>query len=228
MPFFDDAGIAVENHRGPVIGGLAAFGDQVERMVGLSLAWAATLLPAAVAFAAPSLPAGVRAVLLVVSSLAVVPASGALYALAAAAVDGDEVGVRMAVSTVRSTWLSSLRVLGPLYGVVVALALTAVLATGLHPVPAVVSQIVLLLALTVSMSWGPLLVQIPDATALGVLRGSVLLAWRNPGLIARVGLATLVFAALGALTIAGMALAVPAVLALLHSNLVDHAGGVDG
>jgi hypothetical protein len=103
-----------------------------------------------------------------------------------------------------------------------------VLATGVHPVPAVVTQVALFLALTVSMVWGPLLAHVPDATALGVLRGSVSLAWRNPGLVARVGLATLVFAALGAFTIAGVALAVPAVLALLHSNLVDHAGGIDG
>ncbi|WP_116951658.1 hypothetical protein [Jiangella endophytica] len=228
MPFFDDGGIVRENHRGPVIGALAVFGEQVERMVGLSLAWAATLLPAALAFALPGLPAGVRAVMLIVSSVAVVPATGALYTLAAAALDGDEVGVRAAVHAVRSTWLPSLRVLGPLFGAVLALALTAVLATGLHPVAAVVAQVAALLAFTVSMVWGPLLVRVPEATTTGVLRGSLVLVWRSPGLIARAGFATLVFAAIGALTIAGTALAVPAVLALLHTNLVDHAGGVDG
>lgn len=228
MPFFDDAGIVRENHRGPVVGALAVFGEQVERMVGVNLAWAATLAPAAAAFAFPELPAVVRGVLLAGSSLAVVPATGALYRLAAAAMDGDEVGGRAAIDAVRSSWLTSLRVLGPLYGVVVALALTAVLATGLHPVAAVVAQVATLLALTASMFWGALLARIPDATSAGLLRGSLLLAWRSPALTARAGFATLVFAGIGALTVAGLALAVPAVLALLHTNLVDHAGGTDG
>ncbi|TDD72631.1 hypothetical protein E1262_01870 [Jiangella aurantiaca] len=228
MPFFDDAGIVRENHRGPVIGALAVFGEQVERMVGVSLAWAVTLAPAAAAFALPGLPAGVRAVMFVVSSLAVVPATGALYRLAATALDGDEVGVRAAIDAVRSSWLTSLRVLGPLYGAVTALVLTAIFATGLHPVAAVVAQVATLLALTASMFWGPLLARVPDASTVGVLRGSLLLAWRSPALAAGVGLVTLVFVAIGVLTIAGMALAVPAVLGLLHTNLVDHAGGMDG
>lgn len=225
MPFFDDAGIVRENHRGPVIGALAAFGDQVERMVGLSLAWSSTLAPAAVALAFPSLPPAVRAALFVVSSLAVIPATGALYTLAAAALDGDEVGVRATLAAVRSGWTSSLRVLGPPFAVTFVIAWTTGLATGFTAIAAVVTQVALLLVLTCALYWGPLLARVPDATALGVLRGSVVLAWRHPGMTVRVGLATLFFAALGVMTLAGAALAVPVILALLQVNLLDQVGG---
>lgn len=224
MPFFDDAGIVRENHRGPVVGALAVFGDQVERMVAMSLAWTATLVPAALAVAFPALPMPVRLGLLMVSSLAVVPATGMLYVLAAAALDGDEVGVRAAVAALRSTSLSSLRVLAPLAALMFVVGWTAVLTTrfngDLIPV-AVVVQLALLLLLTCAMYWGPLLARVPGATTAGVLRGAAVLLWRRPGTTMRVGLASLVLAGLGVLTVAGLALAVPAALALVHVNLLD-------
>lgn len=220
MPFLDDAGIVRENHRGPVVGALAVFGDQVERMVAMSLAWTATLVPAALAVAFPALPMPVRLVLLMVSSLAVVPATGMLYVLAAAALDGDEVGVRAAVAALRSTWLSSLRVLGPLAALLFVVGWTAVVSVGFTAV-AVVVQLALLLLLTCAMYWGPLLVRVPGATTAGVLRGAAVLLWRRPGTTVRVGLASLVLAGLGVLTVAGLALAVPAALALVHVNLLD-------
>lgn len=226
--FLDDTGIVRERHSGPVFGALAVFGGQVERMVALSLGWSVALVPGAIAFAAPGLPGWVRLALVATSCLLVVPATGMLYALAAAALDGDEVGPAMALEALRSGWADAVRVLALPYLILVGLIMVAVLATGLHPVAAVVSQLSLLAALVCSCWWVPLLVRLPGATGIGVLRGAVLLCWRRPGLTVRGALGSAAFLIIGLLTVAGFVLAVPAVLALIQVNLLDQAGADDG
>ncbi|MFC7619347.1 hypothetical protein [Microlunatus sp. GCM10028923] len=227
MTALDHTGIAPERHRGPVIGALAVFGGQVERMVGLSLGWSLSLAPATVAFAASGLPAGVRLALAAATCLLVVPATGMLYALVSAALDGEELGLATAVEAMRGVWADAVRVLALPYLILVGLIMAAVLAAGTHPVVAVGAQLSLLVVSVCSIWWAPLLVRVPGATALGVLRGAALLVWRRPGLTVRGALASAVFLIIGVLTVAGAVLAVPAVLALIQVNLLDHAGEGD-
>jgi hypothetical protein len=222
MPFFDDSGIAAEQHRGPVVHALAVFGEQVERMVALSLAWSATLLPALVALAMPALPGWLRFGLLAVTSLALVVATGALYTVVARVLDGEQVDVAGALAAVRETAPASLRTLSPLLAVVFAAGWSAPLVSGPTEI---VFGAALLLTLVCATYWGPLLAAVPDASALGVLRGSAVLVWRFPGRTLRTALLVLALAALGLITVAGAVLAAPAVVALLQTNLLDQVAG---
>lgn len=229
MPFYDDSGIVRENHRGPVTGALAVFGEQVERMAGLSIAWSATLFPAMAALAFPGLPPWLRVGMAVVSSVALVPATGVLYCLAARALSGEQIGVDAAREAFSSIAAASMRSLTPLYALVFLLGWTTVLAGSLGAVPVEVGlRVGLLLLLVSAMYWGPLLVAAPDASALRLLRAGAVLAWRNPMATLTVALASLVLVVLSAITVAGAVLAAPAVLALVQTKVLEQvAGGRD-
>lgn len=222
MPFVDDAGIIRENHRGPIIDALAVFGEQVERMIAVSVAWAATLFPALVAAAFPQIPGVVRIGLVATTCVSGAVATAALYAVARHALSGDQVCVADAKAAVREQCLPGLRVLAPLAALPILLASAAIVAAT-HGLTAV--QVGLQAGLGVlvvcGVYWGPLTVSVPDATALGVLRGSVHIAWRNPGASVKIAAATALLALLGVVTVAGAVLAVPAAVALVQMNALD-------
>jgi len=89
MPFQDDTGIVIEEHRGPLWSSFAIFGSQLERMIALNLGWALQLVPAMAAFALDALPTGVRIALAAYTVGALPPATALLYALCVRAADGD-------------------------------------------------------------------------------------------------------------------------------------------
>lgn len=219
MPFFDDAGIAQENHRGPIIGALAGFGEQVERMVAVNIAWSATLLPAMLAMAFPGLPAAVRIALGGVSSILVVPATGAMFALAARALDGEQLSLSMAREALRETTANALKALTPLFALLGVLVWAGIVTGAVGFIPGeVITRAATLILLVLATFWGPVLIG-EHLSAAGVLRRSTQLFWQRPGATLKTCVAVLVIAALSALTVAGAVLAAPMAIALLHTNL---------
>jgi uncharacterized membrane protein YesL len=76
--------------------------------------------------------------------------------------------------------------------------------------------------------WGPILVVHPDADVAAVVRGSILLLWRYPAETFVTGLVAAVALVVGMVSIGGLVLIVPVVIALLHTqrylNLVARQG----
>lgn len=223
MPFFDDSGLVREHHRGPVIEGFAVFGEQVERMVAVNVGWALTLFPALVGLAATGMPGWLRIGLLAVSSVAVIPATGALFALARRAYGGEQLDWQGSWELVRARIVPSLIALSPLFALLVVVGWTAVLtAQGAGLAVEVVTRVAMLLLLVVAMFWGPLHAQDPSASAWSLLRGSIRLAWRYPGTTLKSWLMVVFLVLFGAITVAGLVLAAAVVVACLQLSLLAH------
>lgn len=221
MPFFDDSGIVRENHRGPIIGGFAAFGEQVERLVAVNVGWALTLFPALLALAITNAPTWIRIGLLAASSLLVVPATGVLYALVAIVVDGEQVTWATVIETIRERALGSVAALTPLFAGMGVLVWTTVLSARAELlVVEVVLRVAVLFALVPAIFFGAVHASHPSLSALALVRSSAQLLWRHPGATLKVAAMSGAVLTFGAITVAGAVLAAVVVVALMQTLLV--------
>jgi hypothetical protein len=217
VPFFADIG-ARDEPRGPIWAPFAVVRDNVERLVLVNLGWSLQLLPGILALAFSGLPLPVRAAMLLYSATATLPATGMLYALAADAARGEHLSLELAVARFRALARPSFRALAPLWGIFGLLIWVAVLAGPAVPPVRTAATLAALLWALCATYWGPLLVDRPDSSALALARRSARLVWRFPGetlaTAAVVALALLV----GLVSIGGLILIVPVVVALLHTH----------
>jgi hypothetical protein len=227
MPFFDDTGIDTQAAQGPFWGAFATLRDQLERLIVLNIAWSIQLLPGVAALAFAELPAWARLLMLAYSGLAIAPATGALYALARLAAQGEPLSLELATGALRSLALPSFRVLAPLYSTLgAACAAIAALdtwrAAGTPPSLLALDvglRLALLLGLTCASYWGPLFAQAPEQAPAALLRQSALLVWRYPGRALLIGGAVLLVLAIGAISVGGLFLVVPVLAALLQTHM---------
>lgn len=219
MPFFDDIGVRDEP-RGPIWEAFAALADQVERLVAVNVGWAVQLLPGVLALAFPELPLWLRIVLLLYSATALVPLTGVLYALVYRAAERDHVSLEATRESLRQLAVPSFRTLAPLFGTFgvlvwawIILQTTAPHLTSLISLVVVVS----LLWLVCATYWGPLLADQPDLSAVAIARRSVGLVWRYPGETLATVAATVLAALIGIVSIGGLVLIAPVLIALLQT-----------
>jgi uncharacterized membrane protein len=223
MPFFDDSGVRHEDHRGPLLSAFAMLLDQIERMVALNLVWSLNLVPALVAWFLPELPLWVRILLFAYTAVAIGPATALVYAMLKQACESDLLSIVMARETFRLIFRSSLFTLVPLYSSFIWLALLASWASQAQLV--IIDTIVRLgfLLLTVfGLFWGPLFADRPELSAAGILKESIRLAWRFPLLTMLTWLACLLALVIGILSIGGLFLIIPVLLALISTQLYRH------
>jgi hypothetical protein len=86
----------------------------------------------------------------------------------------------------------------------------------------VLARLLILLLGVCAVYWGPLFAARPAQSALAVLRESVRLAWRFPLLTVLAGMASLLAAALGLISVGGMVLVVPVLVVLLQTQQYRH------
>jgi uncharacterized membrane protein len=223
MPFFDDSGVRTEDKRGPVWGAFATLGDQVERMVALNVGWALQQAPGAAALMLTEWPAWLRLPLMAYSALALAPATGALYSLIARACDGEMLRWEMVGQTVRAVLRPSVVSLMPLLAAVGALIALATWAgvMGQTWLDAL-AQLGLLLCAATSLYWGPLFAERPERSALELVRRSLSVIGAHPLQSLLLAVVCTLALGIGIVSIGGMVLIVPAVLALLQTHMLRH------
>ena len=217
MPFVADIETRDEP-RGPIWGPFAAIRSNVELLLALNLGWSLQLLPGVLALAFPQLPLWLRLSMGLYSATAVIPATGVLYALALAATRGEHVSAELAFQSLRDLALPSFRTLAPLYGAFGALIWLAIIVGPAMPVLTTLATLVSLLWYLCAAFWGPMLVAHPDADVVSVARGSILLLWRYPAETFLTGLVTAIALVVGMISIGGLVLIVPVMIALLHTQ----------
>jgi hypothetical protein len=228
MPFFDNSGVDLDEERGPIWAAFATLRDQLERFVLLNLAWSIQIVPALAAVMLPEWPGVVRLVLFLYSGIALAIATGLLYGLVWAAVEREPLSLELAQDELRRLALPGMRSLAPLYGLI-GLALLAATwsSTGqtdtgasLYFVIEVVARLLLLVLLLCSMYWGPLFAHNPHTPAWAIARMSLRLIWQSPGRSLLLFGVVLVAGLIGAVSIGGVFLIVPVVIALLQTHMM--------
>ena len=217
MPFLGDIETRDEA-RGPIWSPFATIRDNVERLVALNLGWSLQLLPGIFALAFPQLPSWLRLAMGLYSATVAIPATGVLFALALAATRGEHLSLELALHHLRELAVPSFRTLAPLYGVFGALIWAAILAGPAVPVVTTLATLASLLWYLCATYWGPLLVCDPDTTAVSVAGRSVRLVWRYPAETLATGLVAAAALVVGVVSIGGLVLIVPVVVALLHTQ----------
>lgn len=222
MPFFDDSGVRTENHQGPLWGAFAIFASQLERLIVLNIAWALTLVPFGVSVML-DLPAVLRVALLGLTLLTLPPLTAVLYRLVKCACLGETVDLPLAREVLAELALPGLRIIAPLLGLIGLLLWLVGLANQAGwMLPSALLQVLLLLTLTASNYWFPLAAENPSHSALRVLTDSAALVWHYPAqsLILSVAVGLALF--LGAISIGGLFLAIPVLVALLQTQMLLH------
>jgi hypothetical protein len=221
MPFQDDTGLDTTVDRGPLWGAFAAFGGQLERMILLNIAWALQALPAVLAVLLPALPDVLRAALLIYSALALLPATGALYAMARAVSADQHLSPALLADYLRGHSARDSRRLLALFGGFGLVLLAAGWAgeTGIFAL-SVLLQLAILLAMVVMQYWGALVAARPGASAIDILAESAWLAWRYPLRTLLLCGAVAVTLLIGLISVGGMVLAVPLLIALLQTQML--------
>jgi hypothetical protein len=217
MPFVAD--IEARNDApGPIWGPFAVIRDNIESLVVLNLGWSLQLLPGVLALAFPQLPTWLRIAMGFYSATAMIPATGVLYALTLAATRGEQVSRELAILSWRQLALPSLRMLTPLYGVFGLLIWLAILVGPTVPIVTTLATLACLLWYLCATYLGPLLAVDPDADVVSIARGSLRLVWRYPAETFVTGLAAAVALVIGMVSIGGLVLIVPVVIAMLHTQ----------
>ena len=217
MPFAADTETRGDAH-GPIWGPFAVIRDNIESLVVLNLGWSMQLLPGVLALAFPQLPLWLRLTMGVYSATALIPATGVLYVLTLAATRGEQVSVELAILSLRDLALPSFKMLTPLYGVFGVLIWLAIVVGPTVPVVTTFATLTCLLWYLCATYWGPMLVVDPDADVVSVTRGSLQLVWRYPAETFVTGLVVAVALVVGMVSIGGLVLIVPVVIALLHTQ----------
>lgn len=217
MPFVAD--IEARNDApGPIWGPFAVIRDNIESLVVLNLGWSLQLLPGVLALAFPQLPPWLRFIMGLYSATAVIPATGVLYALTLAATRGEQVSRELAIISCRQLALPSFRTLAPLYGVFGLLIWLAIIAGPTMPVVTTLATLACLLWYLCATYWGPMLAVDPGTDAVSVARGSLRHVWRYPAETFLTGLVAAVALVVGMVSIGGLMLIVPVLIALLHTQ----------
>jgi hypothetical protein len=217
MPFVADTETR-DDSRGPIWGPFTVIRDNVELLLVLNLGWSMQLLPGVLALAFPQLPLWLRLTMGVYSATAIIPATGVLYALTLAATRGEQVSVELALLSLRDLALPSVKMLTPLYGVFGVLIWLAILVGPAMPALTTLATLACLLWYLCATYWGPILIIHPNADVASVVRGSILLVWRYPAETFGTGLVAAVALVVGMVSIGGLVLIVPVVIALLHTQ----------
>jgi hypothetical protein len=217
MPFVADIETR-DDSRGPIWGPFAVIRDNVELLLVLNLGWSMQLLPGVLALAFPLLPLWLRLIMGIYSATALIPATGALYALTLAATRGEHVSMELAILSLRDLALPSFRTLTPLYGVFGVLIWLAIIVGPAMPILTMLVTLTCLLWYLCAMFWGPMLVTHPEADVASLVRGSILLVWRYPAESFVTGLVAAVALVVGMVSIGGLVLIVPVVIVLLHTQ----------
>ncbi|HKG24555.1 MAG TPA: hypothetical protein VKB09_02855 [Thermomicrobiales bacterium] len=216
MAFFGDIG-ARDEPRGPIWAPFAVIRDNVERLVAINIVWFLQLLPGILALAFPQLPTWLRIALGAYSATAAIPATGVLYALAIAASRGEHLSAELTRQYLRDVAVPSLRKLTPLYGVFGALVWLVVLLGRDVPSVTTVATLVALLWYLCAGYWGPLLATDPRAPVSFLVKQSIGLVWHYPGETLATASVAAFALVIGFVSIGGLVLIVPVVVALLHT-----------
>ena len=152
------------------------------------------------------------------SATTLIPATGVLYALTFAAARGEHLSMELAIQSWRELALPSFRTLTPLYGVFGVLIWLAIIAGPAMPIVTTLATLAGLLWYLCATFWGPMLAAHPDADVASVIRGSILLVWRYPAQTLVTALVAAVALVVGMVSIGGLVLIVPVVIALLHTQ----------
>jgi hypothetical protein len=217
MPFVANIDTGGDSH-GPLWGSFAVIRDNIESLVVLNLGWAMQLLPGVLALAFPQLPLWLRLTMGLYSATAVIPATAVLYALTLAATRGEQVSRELAILSWRELTLPSFRILAPLYGVFGLLIWLAIIVGPTMPVVTTLATLTCLLWYLCATYWGPMLAVAPDTDVVSVIRGSLRLVWYYPMETFVTGLVAAVALVVGMISIGGLVLIVPVVIALLHTQ----------
>lgn len=227
MPFFDNTGVDLDEEHGPIWAAIATLRDQLERFVVLNLAWSIQIVPALAAVMLPEWPWVVRVPLFLYSGVALAVATGLLYGLVWAAVEREPLSLELAQDELRRLALPGMRSLAPLYGLfgllLVVVTWSSVIQTDTgasrYFVIEVVARLLLLLLLLCSMYWGPLFARDPHSPAWAIARKSLALVWQAPGRSLVLFGVVLLAGVIGAVSIGGVFLIVPVVIALLQTHM---------
>ncbi|UIX31986.1 hypothetical protein [Streptomyces sp. GQFP] len=216
MPFLWDTEPRAEE-RPPVWAAFATLGTQVERLALANVAWAVVLVPAVVALAFPELHALVRILLTLTTVTGLAPATAVLYGLADEACRGRQIDVALARELAGELTRPALRTLAPLSVLFGSLIAATVLLSPL------LLCVTLLLSVTATY-WGPLFLADPRRNSVSLARESARLALSRPEPTLRTWLACGFVALVGVISLAGIALVVPILIALLHTHrhLAEH------
>lgn len=219
MPFFEDIGPEDEVLHRPIWGAFALVKDNLERLIAANIGWSLQLLPAIVAYGFVPLPLIVRIVFVLYSLVALVPATGVLFRLMARVCQYETLRLDMIKEDFREMTRPSFISLSPLLAMLALFFWLAVFSSFLHILFLdVLIRFVLLVLLVCSLYWGPLFAEYPERSALFLLRQSALLAWRYPGPTIQTGIIVLLAMILGVVSIGGLFLIVPVVVALVQTR----------
>ena len=219
MPFFEDIGSDDEILHRPIWGAFALVKDNLERLITTNIGWSLQLLPAIVAYGFVALPPIVRLLLVLYSLIAIVPATGVLFRQMARVCQYETLRLDMLKEDFREMARPSFVSLSPLLGMLALFFWLAVFSSFLHILLLdVLIRFVLLVLLICALYWGPLFAEYPGRSALFLLRQSALLAWRYPVPTLQTGIIVLFAMVVGAVSIGGLFLIVPVVVALLQTR----------
>jgi hypothetical protein len=221
MPFLDDTGIREEIDRGPFWSAFATFGGQLERMVAVNILWALQLAPAVLAMLLIGAPDVLRWALILYTAAAIPPATIVLYALMRRATESEPIESGLIRELLEQFLIPSYRAFAPLLGFLgfVLWLINTTNEAGLQIV-SVPLQVVFLLLLTSANYWGPLLTQHPEWSAPAIIQQSLNFIWHAPGRSLLVSGVVLLALILGAISIGGLVLAIPVIVALLQTQMV--------
>jgi uncharacterized membrane protein len=217
MPFVADIETRDDAH-GPIWGSFAVIRDNIESLVVLNLGWSMQLLPGVLVLAFPQLPLWLRLTMGLYSATAVIPATAVLYAMSLAVTRGEQVSRELAILSWRELALPSFRILAPLYGVFGVLIWLAIIAGPTMPVVTTLATSACLLWYLCATYWGPMLAVDSDVDAVSVTRGALRLVCRYPVETFVTGLAAAAALVVGMISIGGLVLIVPVVIALLDTQ----------
>lgn len=222
MPFFDNTGVDLEEQHGPIWAAFATLRDQLERLVVLNLLWSFQLIPAIVALAFPEVSMWLRLPLLLYTGLIIAPITAVLYGLIMAAVQGEPLTREAVFDEWRRLARPGVHVLGPLFATLGLVCWLVSVVASLGTTVLVIDvalRLLLLLGLVVAQYWGPLVADLPDRSVATILRQSIYLAWRYPRHTLQLAAAVVVALLLGAISVGGLFLVVPVVVALLQTHM---------
>ena len=219
MPFLEDIGADDEVLQRPIWGTFALVKDNLERLIAANLGWSLQLIPAIVAFGFNSWPLMVRVLLVLYSVTALAPATAILFRFMARVCQYEALRLDMVKDDFRELAVPSFISLAPLFGVLgVFFWLTLLLSTIHILLIDVLIRFIFIVLLVCSMYWGPLFAEDPERAPWSILGQSLLLVWRYPAPTVQTGIVVLLALLLGTISVGGLFLIVPVLVALLGTR----------
>ncbi len=220
MPFQDDAGVNLDEHRGPLWRAFGLFGDQLERMVVINMFWAIHLLPAFAALGFSSIPFVVRLVLILYTVSVMPLVSAWMYGMIVAVSELEPVTWGLAKDVWRRQAWVGLRTLGPLVGLIGMLVWLIVMSLDSQILLlSVLLELLLIFVLVSANYWGPMMAYYPEWSAPRLLYEAGMLVWQYPAPSLLIFVAVALTSLLGVISVGGITLAVPVFVALLQTQM---------